>query len=96
MGTALYQLYDGTLKLHGCKRLLWHRLPIDEAAIQVLDERRRFPFAPENAQPKQTRRPKARTPRRRRRRSTDALAYGLAAALVGSFLWHRGRAGPRA
>ena len=28
MGTSLYQLYDGTLKLWGCKRMLWHRVPV--------------------------------------------------------------------
>lgn len=28
MGTSLYQLYDGTLKLWGCQKLLWHRLPV--------------------------------------------------------------------
>lgn len=45
MGTALYQLYDGTLKLHGCKTMLWHRLPIPD--IQVLEkEKRSFPFVP--------------------------------------------------
>ncbi len=48
MGTTLYQLYDGTLKLSGCKKLLWHRIPIKEDAIQVLkkNEDRSFPFAP--------------------------------------------------
>ena len=34
MGTSLYQLYDGTLKLAGCKKLLWHRIPIDEDKIR--------------------------------------------------------------
>ena len=28
MGTSLYQLYDGNLKLWGCKRMLWHRMPV--------------------------------------------------------------------
>jgi isopenicillin N synthase-like dioxygenase len=47
MGTSLYQLYDGTLKLNGCKKLLWHRLPIKEENIQVLKKKERtFPFAP--------------------------------------------------
>jgi isopenicillin N synthase-like dioxygenase len=48
MGTSLYQLYDGTLKLHGCKKLLWHRLPIEEQSIQVLPNKQplSFPFAP--------------------------------------------------
>jgi isopenicillin N synthase-like dioxygenase len=49
MSTTIYQLYDGTLKLWGCKKLLWHRLPIDETKIQILaDEQRCFPFAPPN------------------------------------------------
>lgn len=47
MGTALYQLYDGTLKLHGCKKLLWHRLPLDEAQMQALPPHQRiFPLTP--------------------------------------------------
>ena len=28
MGTSMYQLYDGTLKLWGCQKMLWHRLPV--------------------------------------------------------------------
>ena len=52
MGTSLYQLYDGTLKLWGCKKLLWHRLAIDEKKIQMLSpERRSFPFAPPQTPP---------------------------------------------
>ena len=47
MGTSLYQLYDGTIKLWGCKRMLWHRLPIDEDMMQMLPmQDRQFPFAP--------------------------------------------------
>jgi len=48
MGTTLYQLYDGTLKISGCKKLLWHRIPIKEDDIQVLkkEKDRSFPFAP--------------------------------------------------
>ena len=48
MGTHLYQLYDGTIKLSGCKKLLWHRVPIEEDKIQILEkkEQRSFPFAP--------------------------------------------------
>ena len=47
MGTELYQLYDGTLKLLGCKKMLWHRMPIDEKKMQMLcDDKRQFPFAP--------------------------------------------------
>ena len=47
MGTNLYQLYDGTIKLSGCKKMLWHRIPIKEEKIQILPkEKRSFPFAP--------------------------------------------------
>jgi isopenicillin N synthase-like dioxygenase len=47
MGTSLYQLYDGTLKLWGCKRMLWHRIPIDEEKLQMIpSENRTFPYAP--------------------------------------------------
>ena len=49
MGTTLYQLYDGTIKLHGCKKLLWHRIPIVEEQIQIIPNtklNRTFPFAP--------------------------------------------------
>ncbi len=34
--TKLFQLYDGTLKLAGNTKLLWHNLPIDEGKLQVL------------------------------------------------------------
>ena len=52
MGTSLYQLYDGTLKLWGCKKLLWHRIPIEEKKIQMLSEdQRQFPFAPPTDDP---------------------------------------------
>jgi hypothetical protein len=33
MGTTLYQLYDGTIRLWNCKKLLWHRISIDEEQI---------------------------------------------------------------
>jgi isopenicillin N synthase-like dioxygenase len=47
MGTSLYQLYDGTLKLWGCKRMLWHRVPMDEEKLQMIPpESRTFPYAP--------------------------------------------------
>jgi len=39
--TALFQLYDGTLKIAGNTRLLWHNLPIDEEKLQVLSARER-------------------------------------------------------
>ena len=45
MGTTLYQLYDGRLKITGCKKLLWHRIPIQEEKMQMLEDRS-FPFAP--------------------------------------------------
>lgn len=42
--TKLFQLYDGTLKIAGNTRLLWHNLPIDEEKIQILPARkRRYP-----------------------------------------------------
>ncbi|KAL7500326.1 hypothetical protein ACHAWT_010492 [Skeletonema menzelii] len=51
MGTQLYQLYDGTLKLWGCKRMLWHRLPIEEKKIQMIPlNQRQFPFSPSNGE----------------------------------------------
>jgi isopenicillin N synthase-like dioxygenase len=41
------QLYNGELKIWGCKKLLWHRMAIDEKKLQILPpERRHFPFAP--------------------------------------------------
>lgn len=39
--TKLFQLYDGTLKLAGNTRLLWHNLPMDEEKLQVLPRRKR-------------------------------------------------------
>ena len=49
MGTELYQLYDGTLKLWGCKKLLWHRIAMDETRMQMISSsQRNFPFAPNN------------------------------------------------
>jgi len=54
MCTSLYQLYDGTLKISGCKKMLWHRLPIDEKKIQILPSKSRsFPFAPSTSNPLQ-------------------------------------------
>lgn len=47
MGTAMYQLYDGTLKLWGCKKLLWHRVGMNEDKMQMIPpSKRSFPFAP--------------------------------------------------
>lgn len=49
MGTELFQLYDGTLKLWGCKKLLWHRIAMDETRMQMISSsQRNFPFAPNN------------------------------------------------
>ncbi len=39
--TQIFQLYDGTLKIEGCKELIWHHLPITEEAIQVLPKAKR-------------------------------------------------------
>lgn len=33
MGTTIFQLYDGTVMLAGCKKLLWHRKPIPVKAL---------------------------------------------------------------
>lgn len=42
--TKLFQLYDGTLKIAGNKKLLWHNLPIDEEQLQVLQaHKRKYP-----------------------------------------------------
>lgn len=50
MGTSLYQLYDGTLKLWGCKKMLWHNMPMDETKLQMLPAKKRsFPFAPQSS-----------------------------------------------
>jgi hypothetical protein len=47
MGTDLFQLYDGTLAIAGCKKLLWHRVPMDINKMQVIKQsERKFPFAP--------------------------------------------------
>lgn len=42
--TKLFQLYDGTLKIAGNTRLLWHNVPIDEEKLQVLSaHERKYP-----------------------------------------------------
>ncbi|MDE1919369.1 MAG: hypothetical protein KGH56_01585 [Patescibacteria group bacterium] len=42
--TQLFQLYDGTLRIAGYDRLLWHKRPIDIEKLQVLPKRlRRYP-----------------------------------------------------
>lgn len=40
--TKLYQLYDGTLKIAGYDRLMWHKVPIDEKKLQILPRRKRI------------------------------------------------------
>ena len=37
--THFFQLYDGTLKIAGNRRLIWHKLPIDEDKLLVLSLR---------------------------------------------------------
>lgn len=42
--TKLFQLYDGTLRISGYDRLLWHNIPLDVENLQVLPPRsRRYP-----------------------------------------------------
>lgn len=42
--TKLFQLYDGTLRIAGYDRLLWHDRPLDVERLQVLSPRaRRYP-----------------------------------------------------
>lgn len=53
MTTDLWQLYDGNLCIAGCKKMLWHKVPMDVAKMQVLpaEKRGQFPFAPKNTNP---------------------------------------------
>ena len=39
--TKLFQLYDGTLRISGYDRLLWHNLPLDVGKLQILPKRSR-------------------------------------------------------
>lgn len=39
--TKLFQLYDGTLGISGNDKLIWHNIPIDVEALQVLPRRKR-------------------------------------------------------
>ena len=39
--TKLFQLYDGTLIISGNTRLIWHNVPIDIDALQVLPRHKR-------------------------------------------------------
>lgn len=42
--TQFYQLFDGTIVLSGCKRLLWHGIELDDERIQVVPKYlRHFP-----------------------------------------------------
>src|SRR3989338_5241795 len=42
--TKLFQLYDGTLKIAGNTRLIWHNLPINEENLQILSAgQRKYP-----------------------------------------------------
>ncbi len=42
--TKLFQLYDGTLKIAGNTKLLWHNLSIDEEKLQTLSiNKRKYP-----------------------------------------------------
>jgi len=44
--TSFFQLYDGTIMLAGCQRLLWHDIPIELEMMQVLPpQQRRYPDA---------------------------------------------------
>ncbi|EQC27832.1 hypothetical protein SDRG_14416 [Saprolegnia diclina VS20] len=50
MGTEFSQLYDGTLKITGVKKLLWKKQPILEKDIHVLPpSERKFPLSPPTA-----------------------------------------------
>lgn len=49
MPTEFFQLYDGTIKLAGCKKLIWKQIPIHERDVQVLPaSERSFPFLASN------------------------------------------------
>lgn len=53
MTTSFFQTYDGEIKLIGCKRLLWHDMPINVQKFQVLKKKeRRFPFGVEGVEGK--------------------------------------------
>ena len=42
--TKLFQLYDGTLRISGYDRLVWHNIPLDTEKLQVLSTHaRRYP-----------------------------------------------------
>lgn len=66
MPTEIFQLYDGTIRVCGTKKLLWLGRRFSDADFQIVDAgRRQFPFAPgtgaepRSRQGKQSRRRKA-------------------------------------
>lgn len=40
--TQIFQLFDGTIKISGCKKLLWHEIEIKEEDLQLLPKEKRF------------------------------------------------------
>merc|ERR1712173_499156 len=47
MQTQIFQLYDGKIKIAGCKKLIWHKIKMDEEKMQIIPKNKRhFPFAP--------------------------------------------------
>ena len=47
MKTQMFQLYDGSIKIAGCKKLIWHKIKINEEKLQIIPKnKRKFPFAP--------------------------------------------------
>ena len=85
MQTDIFQLFDGTLKIAGCKKLLWHRIAMDENQMQVLKHAnlRQFPFAPQKKQ--QTKQKKTRK-KSKGKANTNSKKLFFTAALLSSFL----------
>eukprot|EP00750_Incisomonas_marina_P002509 INCI12384.1.p1 GENE.INCI12384.1~~INCI12384.1.p1 ORF type:complete len:464 (+),score=66.61 INCI12384.1:77-1393(+) len=78
MATDLFQLYDGTLRIAGCKKLLWHRVGINEQQLQVLHpSKRTFPFAPgiSSRAPTKEKRPSSRRTRQARARASTGVNF---------------------
>ena len=40
--TQIFQLFDGTIKISGCKKLLWHEIEIKEEDLQLLPKEKRY------------------------------------------------------
>lgn len=40
--TQIFQLFDGTIKISGCRELLWHGIEIKEEDLQLLPKEKRF------------------------------------------------------